>query len=67
MLAGDKKLIGTGNIRNVYLVELEGGRKVVLKTLREDFEERATKMRADKIHRWEAAALDAVRRSTNRI
>lgn len=59
MLGGEKKLIGNGNIRDVYLVEW-GGRKLVVKALREDFELRASRRRADKIHRWEAAALDAV-------
>ena len=60
MLAGEKELIGNGNIRDVYVVVHEG-RKLVLKVLREDYELRATKARADKMHRWEAAALDAVR------
>lgn len=59
MLAGEKKLIGNGNIRDVYLVE-RGGETLVVKALRDDFEQRASKQRADKIHRWEAAALDAV-------
>ncbi|CAM9799268.1 unnamed protein product [Ectocarpus fasciculatus] len=64
MLAGEKKLIGNGNIRDVYLVEW-GGRKLVVKVLREDFRLRASRRRVDKIHRWEAAALDAVRGHPN--
>lgn len=59
MLGGVKALIGHGNIRDVYLIE-HGGQKLVVKTLREDFEQRASRARAEKIHRWEAAALDAV-------
>lgn len=59
MLAGEKKLIGNGNIRDVYLVEWRG-RKLVVKALREDFELTASRRKADKIHRWEAAALDEV-------
>lgn len=58
MLAGKKKLLGSGNIRDVFLVDYHG-RKFVLKTLREDFV--ATALRTKKMHRWEAAALDAVR------
>ncbi|CAB1119436.1 unnamed protein product [Ectocarpus sp. CCAP 1310/34] len=64
MLADEKKLIGHGNIRDVYLVEW-GGRKLVVKALREDFELRASRRRADKIHRWEATALDEVRGHPN--
>lgn len=60
MLMGEKKLIGRGYIRDVYLVEWEG-RKLVVKFLREDYEAKATESRVEKIHRWEAAALDAVR------
>lgn len=60
MLEGDKTLLGNGNIRIVYLVEFRG-RKLVLKTLREDFAAKASKTRVEKIHRWEAAALNAVR------
>ncbi|CAM9289922.1 unnamed protein product, partial [Hapterophycus canaliculatus] len=60
LLAGEKTLIGNGNIRDVYLVE-RGGRKLVVKALREDFELRASRTRAEKIHRWEAAALHSVR------
>lgn len=59
MLAGEKELIGNGNIRDVYLVKV-GDKTLVVKALRDDFEQRASKQRADKIHRWEAAALDAV-------
>ena len=58
MLEGKKKLLGSGNIRDVFQVDYHG-RKFVLKTLREDFV--ATAMRTQKMHRWEAAALDAVR------
>ena len=65
MLAGEAKLIGNGNIRDVYLVERDG-RTLVVKALRDDFELRATKRRADMIHRWEAAALDAVSGNSNR-
>lgn len=65
MLAGEPKLIGNGNIRDVYLVEREG-RTLVVKALRGDYELRATKRRADKIHRWEAAALDAVSNTDTR-
>lgn len=57
MLDGKKKLLGSGNIREVFLVDYHG-RKFVLKTLREDFV--ATALRTTKMHRWEAAALDAV-------
>ncbi|CAM9415572.1 unnamed protein product [Ectocarpus sp. 12 AP-2014] len=64
MLADEKKLIGNGNIRDVYLVELRG-RKLVVKALREDFELRASRRRADKIHRLEATALDEVRGHPN--
>lgn len=60
LLAGEKELIGNGNIRDVYLVK-HRGRKLVIKALREDYEMRAGKSRVEKIHRWEAAALDAVR------
>lgn len=59
---GEKELIGRGYIRDVYLVEWEG-RKLVVKFLREDYEARASEIRVEKIHRWEAAALDAVRNS----
>lgn len=58
MLAGKKERLGRGNIRDVFLVDYHG-RKLVLKTLREDFV--ATATRTKKMHRWEAAALDAVR------
>ena len=57
---GKKKLIGRGYIRDVYLVEWEG-RQLVVKFLREDYEAKASESRVEKIHRWEAAALDAVR------
>ena len=60
MLMGKKKLIGRGYIRDVYLVEWEG-RQLVVKFLREDYEAKASESRVEKIHRWEAAALDAVR------
>lgn len=60
MANGDVDLIGRGNIRDVYFVEY-GGEKLVMKVLSDDFELRAGKPRADKIHRWEAAALAAVR------
>lgn len=63
MLMGEKKLIGHGYIRDVYLVEWEG-RKLVVKFLREDYEERAGDSRVEKIHQWEAAALDAVSESS---
>lgn len=59
MLTGGKKLIGRGYIRDVYLVDW-GGRKLVVKFLREDYEERTSEARVEKIHRWEAAALHAV-------
>lgn len=59
MLAGEKELIGNGVIRDVYLVEHEG-RKLVIKALRDDYEQRASKSRVDNMHRWEAAALDVV-------
>ncbi|CAN0391089.1 unnamed protein product, partial [Laminaria digitata] len=62
MLEGKKKLLGSGNIRDVFQVDYHG-RKFVLKTLREDFV--ATAMRTQKMHRWEAAALDAVRGHPN--
>lgn len=57
---GEKKLIGHGYIRDVYLVDLEGGRKVVVKFVREEYEKKTSDRRIEKIHRWEAAALDAV-------
>lgn len=60
MMEGEKTLIGNGNIRDVYLVEW-GGRKLVVKYLREDFEQRASRSRVENIHRWEAVAIDAVR------
>lgn len=60
MLTGEKELIGSGFIRDVYLVEWEG-RKLAVKFLREDFELRASEGSAENLHRWEAAALDAVR------
>lgn len=60
MIDGEKTLIGNGNIRDVYLVE-RGGKKLVLKYLREDYGLRAGRSRVEKVHRWEAAALDAVR------
>lgn len=59
LLAGEKELIGNGNIRDVFLVEHEG-RQLVIKALRDDFGLRAGKTRVDNIHQWEAAALDAV-------
>lgn len=59
IVLGEKKLIGNGNIRDVYLTEYEG-QKLVVKVLRDDFEERASKMRVDNMHRWEAAAINAV-------
>lgn len=59
MLDGDMTLIGNGMIRDVYLVE-QGGRKLVLKVLREDYELTASKSWVENIHRWEAAALNAV-------
>lgn len=59
MLDGDITLIGSGMIRDVYLVEHEG-QKLVLKVLREDYELIASKSWIEDIHRWEAAALDAV-------
>ncbi|CAM9654688.1 unnamed protein product [Ectocarpus fasciculatus] len=64
MMAGEKTLIGNGNIRDVYLVE-RGGRKLVVKYLREDFEEKATRAWVLLIHQWEAAAIDAVRGHPN--
>lgn len=59
MLTGDKTLIGSGFIRDVYLVEWEG-RRLVVKFTREDYEERVGEDLAENIHQWEAAALDAV-------
>ena len=61
---GVKKLIGNGNIRDVYLTEYKG-QKLVIKILRDDFEERASKTRVDNIHQWEAAAINAVRTNRN--
>ena len=66
MLAGKKKLIGNGNVRDVFPVKHKG-RKLVLKALREDYELRASKARADRMHQWEAAALDAVRERSCRV
>lgn len=60
IILGEKTLIGNGNIRDVYLAEYKG-QQLVVKVLRDDFEERASKTRVDNIHRWEAAAIDAVR------
>ena len=59
MLSGKKELVGSGFIRDVYLVEWKG-RELAVKFLREDYEERASEGLAEYIHRWEAAALDAV-------
>ena len=59
MRAGDKELIGEGYIRDVYLVTWNG-RKLVAKFLREDYDKRTTDTRIERIHRWEAAALDSV-------
>lgn len=59
MRAGEMKLVGKGVIRNTYLVAW-GGRTLVVKTLRHDFETRANKKRVDQLHRWEAIALDSV-------
>lgn len=59
MLTREKKLIGSGFIRDVYLVEWEG-RKLVVKFVREDYEERVSEELAENIHQWEAAALHAV-------
>eukprot|EP00752_Nemacystus_decipiens_P007117 g6375.t1 len=59
MLTGEKTLIGSGFIRDVYLVLWEG-RKLVVKFTREDYEERVGEELAENIHQWEAAALDAV-------
>lgn len=64
MLTGEKTLIGSGFIRDVYLVDWEG-RKLVVKFTREDYEERVGEDLAENIHQWEAAALDAV--SENRF
>eukprot|EP00904_Undaria_pinnatifida_P002246 jgi/Undpi1/12021/HiC_scaffold_4.g01720.m1 len=61
---GVKKLIGNGNIRDVYLTEYKG-QKLVVKILRDDFEERASKTRVDNIHQWEAAAINAVKGHSN--
>ncbi|CAM9809401.1 unnamed protein product, partial [Ectocarpus sp. 6 AP-2014] len=44
MMEGEKTMIGNGNIRDVFLVE-RGGRKLVVKYLREDFEQRASRSR----------------------
>lgn len=59
MLTGEKQLVGSGFIRDVYLVEWEG-RKLAVKFLREDYELRASEGAAESLHRWEEAALDAV-------
>lgn len=59
MLQGKKDLIGTGNIREVYLIKYKGA-QVVVKVLRDDYRTRAGMSRVKKIHQWEAAALDAV-------
>lgn len=59
MLKGEKELIGNGNIRDVYLVNYNG-KEMVVKALRDDYGMRVSTSRAEKIHRWEAAALDAV-------
>lgn len=65
MLTGEKQLIGSGFIRDVYLVEWEG-RKLVVKFLREDYEERVSEGLAENVHQWEAAALDAVSEARSR-
>lgn len=59
MLTGEKTPIGSGFIRDVYLVEWEG-RKLAVKFLREDYEERVSERQAERVHQFEAAALDAV-------
>eukprot|EP00903_Cladosiphon_okamuranus_P005887 g5822.t1 len=64
MLTGEKTLIGSGFIRDVYLVEWEG-RKLVVKFPREAYEERVGEDFAENEQQWEAAALDAVRGHPN--
>lgn len=60
MTNGDIELIGEGHIRNVYLVNYKE-QKLAMKILRDDYSLRQSKSRVDKLHRWEAAALTAVR------
>ena len=55
MLTGDKSLIGSGSVRDVWLVKYKG-RTVVVKTLK-DMETR----RHRGMHWREAATMDAVR------
>lgn len=60
MMDGNIKLVGSGKIRDVYIVKY-GGEKLVVKVLREDFVSRASKTRVERIFRWEAVALSSVR------
>jgi len=54
MVTGDKSLIGSGRVRDVWLVEYKG-RTVVVKTLREKENQRHVEM-----HRREIQTMDAV-------
>lgn len=58
MLAGEERLVGNGQIRNVYFVEYEG-RVVVAKTLREGHTLFSQKNHMI-MHRAEMISLDAV-------
>ncbi|CAM9157974.1 unnamed protein product, partial [Ectocarpus fasciculatus] len=63
ILAGNKTLVGSGRVRDVYLVEY-GGRKVALKTLRDMDENKSQQAHLDK-HRREILTLDAMRGHQN--
>lgn len=60
MLSGETKFLGSGYWREVRLAEYNG-QELAIKTLRKSQEE--TKRNRER-HRWEAVALDMVRRSS---
>lgn len=58
LLQGNTTLLGNGHVRDVYLADYMS-KTLVIKTLREVSDEKRQHIRA-KMHRVEAAALDAV-------
>lgn len=60
MADGERKLVGNGKIRDVYVVEYRG-EELVMKVVRKDYELRGPMKRVENMHRWEAVALTAVR------
>ncbi len=56
---GENDIVEYGLIRDVHVVDLEGGRKVVVKFVPGEYD-KETYTWIEKTHRWEAAALDAV-------